>query len=130
MPSKRTIVIEDIVMHLLEDCANQLKEHEFGLFFYVSGNIKSVTNEDVNKRLKSILNKLSIQEITCHGLRHTYASVLLYEGVYTQYVYLNVLVMEPYFNNAHLCSRIKRIRTREEQKAMSIYKKMLDKKDE
>ncbi|AVK86031.1 site-specific integrase [Lysinibacillus sp. B2A1] len=129
-PSERTIVIEDIVMRLLEDYANQLVDNDFGLFFYVGGNIKSVTNEDANKRLKSILNKLGIQAITCHGLRHTHASVLLYEGVDTQYV-SERLGHETIFTTMHTYAHVLReLRTREEQKAMSIYKKMLDIKDE
>jgi len=127
--SERIIVVEDIVMRLLEEYAKQLKENEYGLFFYVGGNIKSVTNEDANKRLKSILNELEIQEITCHGLRHTHASVLLYEGVDTQYV-SERLGHETIFTTMHTYAHVLReLRTREEQKALSIYKKMLDKRD-
>ncbi|MGG2083050.1 hypothetical protein [Lysinibacillus pakistanensis] len=99
-PFERTIVIKAIVMHLLEDYADQLEDNEFGLFFYVGGNIKSVTNEEANKRLKSILNKLIFQEITCHGLRHT--QLLYYYRILS--MYMNVLVMKHFYNNAHLCS--------------------------
>ncbi len=63
---------------------NQSEDNENGLIFYTDGNVKVVSNEDANKRLKEILNDLGIQEITYHGLRHTHASVLLYEGVRTQ----------------------------------------------
>ncbi|MGN4127270.1 tyrosine-type recombinase/integrase [Lysinibacillus sphaericus] len=108
---------------------NQSEDNENGLIFYTDGNVKVVSYEDANKRLKEILNDLGIQEITCHGLRHTHASVLLYEGVNTQYV-SERLGHESIFTTMYTYAHVSReLRARVEQKALSVYEKMLDKED-
>lgn len=40
-----------------------------------------IYNSTANERLKKICQRADIPEISIHGLRHTHASVLLYEGV-------------------------------------------------
>lgn len=45
-----------------------------------------VTNNAVNKCLRSICKKLNIKQITCHSLRHTHASMLLYKGINIKYI--------------------------------------------
>ncbi|MCV2505583.1 site-specific integrase [Melissococcus plutonius] len=51
-------------------------------FIFFSNINKVVTNRSVNRTLKRIQKQLRIQQpITCHGLRHTYASVLLYKEI-------------------------------------------------
>lgn len=53
---------------------------------FVNKKMELVTNTAVNKCLKQLCGKLGITEITCHGLRHTHASILLYKGVSINYL--------------------------------------------
>jgi integrase len=51
-------------------------------FIFFSNVNKVVTNRSVNRTLKRVQKQLRIEQpITLHGLRHTYASVLLYQGI-------------------------------------------------
>ena len=45
-----------------------------------------VSNNAVNKVLRKFCRKVGAIELTCHGLRHTHASILLYQGVNIKYV--------------------------------------------
>lgn len=47
---------------------------------------KSLTNNGANSALEKILRELGIKIITVHGLRHTHASVLLYNGANIHYI--------------------------------------------
>lgn len=47
-------------MRILEDFINQSEDNENGLIFYTDGNVKVVSNEDANKRLKEILIDLGV----------------------------------------------------------------------
>ena len=49
------------------------------VFYSPSSKYKVITNSSVNKLLKNVLNRLSIENVSCHGLRHTHASILLYK---------------------------------------------------
>jgi len=48
--------------------------------------IHTFSNERANTVLKEVLDRLNIERITVHGLRHTHISVLLYLGVNVLYV--------------------------------------------
>lgn len=126
--SERTIPIEKRVMSILKDFIVSEKEVDNGLVFHSVGNLKVVSNNAANKTLKNILTKLGIKEITCHGLRHTHASVLLYEGINVQYVSERLghdsiqTTMQTY---AHV---LRELRAREEEKALMVYEKMIEEK--
>lgn len=53
---------------------------------FVKDRMELVTNNAVNKCLRSICKKLNIKQITCHSLRHTHASMLLYKGINIKYI--------------------------------------------
>ncbi|MGM8140891.1 tyrosine-type recombinase/integrase [Enterococcus italicus] len=56
-------------------------ENKYNLVFYNAAN-GAITSNAVNKTLKKIQESLDIYPpITFHGLRHTHASILLYEGI-------------------------------------------------
>ncbi|EOB3421192.1 tyrosine-type recombinase/integrase [Enterococcus faecium] len=40
----------------------------------------------LNKFLRKFCKKVGVTEITCHGLRHTHAFILLYQGINIKYV--------------------------------------------
>ena len=75
----------------------------------------------INKDLKLIAKKLSIKQITFHGLRHTHASILLAHDVSMQYVsqrlgHANLLITEKIYS--HLLKEKKEI---ENTKAMQLF---------
>lgn len=125
--SERTIPIEKRVLSKLENFIEETGvDQNNGLVFHSDGYPKVVSNNAANKSLKNILKKLGIQEITCHGLRHTHASVLLYEGIDIQYVSERLghdTIQTTLQTYAHV---LRELRTREEQKALNVYERMLE----
>lgn len=91
--SKRTITIDDDTCTLLKERKKSQNEHalktslrnEKNLVF-INDTMELVTNAAVNKTLKKICKRIGATEITCHGLRHTHASMLLYKGVNIKYL--------------------------------------------
>jgi integrase len=91
--SKRTITIDtetcDILKELKKkqsEIALQTKLRNTKNLVFINTKFKLVTNNAVNKTLKSLCKKIKATEITCHGLRHTHASMLLYRGVNVKYI--------------------------------------------
>jgi integrase len=91
--SKRTITIDQNTCDILEKLKNEQikKALTTGLrnkknLCFVDTTMKLVSNNAVNKTLKSLCKKANISKITCHGLRHTHGSILLYNGVNIKYI--------------------------------------------
>jgi integrase len=91
--SKRTITIDNDTCNMLEKLKSE--QTKFALhsglrnkknLCFVNNKMELVTNNAVNKTLKNLCRKVGAKEITCHGLRHTHASVLLYKGVNIKYI--------------------------------------------
>ena len=91
--SKRTITIDTQTLKLLREL--KVKQTELALktglrnernLVFVNTKFELVSNNAVNKTLRSLCRKAGIKEITCHGLRHTHASMLLYQGVNIKYI--------------------------------------------
>lgn len=83
----RIIKLDNHTMTLFKELFKKIPSNIHGLIFY-SPNSKSkvITNAFANKILKKTLNDLEIDPITLHGLRHTHASVLLYQKISVYYV--------------------------------------------
>jgi len=85
--SERTVKVSDKVMLEFKKLFLKTTTNEYGLVFYnASSKYKVISNEGINKTLRKVLRDLGIQTITLHGLRHTYASVLLYKRISLGYV--------------------------------------------
>jgi integrase len=91
--SKRTITIDDDTIRMLKGLKKRQKELSLqtGLrntknLCFVNSKMELVSNNAVNKVLKKMCRKIGAKEITCHGLRHTHASMLLYRGVNVKYI--------------------------------------------
>jgi len=91
--SKRTITIDDDTCKMLKEL--KVKQNEIALqtglrnhknLVFVNTKMELVSNNAVNKTLRTLCRKIGIQEITCHGLRHTHGSILLYNGVNVKYI--------------------------------------------
>ncbi|MED4495618.1 site-specific integrase [Heyndrickxia coagulans] len=91
--SKRTITIDKGTADMLQNLKTEQNKkalltglrNEKNLVF-VNTKMHPVTNNAVNKTLRTLCKKIGIKEITCHGLRHTHASMLLYKGVNIKYI--------------------------------------------
>lgn len=72
-----------VVMDMFKRLFETTPENPHGLVFYsASSKYHVISNQAVNKELEILLNRLEIDPvITAHGLRHTYASTLLYKRV-------------------------------------------------
>jgi len=84
--SKRVIDIDRHTANILNDLKKKQIVTKENLVFYNQEN-GMITSNAVNKTLKKIQQQLDIEPaITFHGLRHTNASVLLYQGIDIMYV--------------------------------------------
>lgn len=84
--SNRTITIDsNTYSTFMELKSTQTADNPLNLVF-CSEKQTPLSNNGVNKTLKSICNRLNIQPITCHVLRHTHGSVLLYHGLNIKYI--------------------------------------------
>jgi integrase len=91
--SKRTITIDKDTSDRLIFLKNNQKKLALrtGLrntknLCFINTKMDLVTPEAVNKNLKKLCKKIKATEITSHGLRHTHASMLLYQGINIKYV--------------------------------------------
>jgi len=94
--SKRVVTIDDDTIKLLKELkVNQSKQAlKSGLgdkynphnLVFINNRMELISNNAVNKTLKSLCDKLGLKEITFHALRHTHASILLYKNVNIKYI--------------------------------------------
>lgn len=86
--SVRQIKVDENVMEEFKKLFKKTPENINKLVFYSpKSKYKVIANASSNKLLKAILTKLEIKtDITMHGLRHTHASVLLYQKASVNYV--------------------------------------------
>jgi len=78
--SERIIKMDQKTMSIFRDLFNNIPENIHRLVFYnQSSKYKVVSNATANNVLRSLLTDLKIDSISIHGLRHTHASVLIYQ---------------------------------------------------
>jgi len=123
--SNRVISMDPKTMKAFDDLFQKTPDNVLRLVFYSPhSKYKVISNNAANKALGKILKELDIEPISVHGLRHTHASVLLYEGVSIYYVSERLghsgidVTMNTY---SHV---IKELRQRDEKLASNIFKKM------
>ncbi len=92
--SMRLITIDDFTLDLLKQLKKHQREYYFGRILknkknlvFLNDDMELISNSAVNKTLKKHQKKIGIdQPINFHGLRHTHASILIYQGVNLKYV--------------------------------------------
>lgn len=85
--SIRVIKIDKKTMTAFKQLFDSTPENIHKLVFYSpKSKYKVISNGGANKILKNLLSTLKIESITVHGLRHTHASILLYQKVSIYYV--------------------------------------------
>lgn len=95
------------------------------VFFSPQSRYKVISNSGANKSLKVLLEGLGIDPITMHGLRHTHASVLLYQKVSMNYVSERLGhkdVETTWKTYSHILNEM---RTEDEEKTTSIFENMI-----
>lgn len=75
--SNRKVMVD---WHLMNQFKFLIRDKESNWPIFVTHD-KRVFNSTINSLLEDYCNKLDIPTISIHGLRHTHASLLLYEGV-------------------------------------------------
>ncbi|MDX8288869.1 site-specific integrase [Metabacillus indicus] len=136
--SKRTITLDEDTCDILESLQTDQKKLALssGLrnkknLVFVNTKMELVTNNAVNKTLKSLCKKIGSKEITCHSLRHTHASMLLYKKINIKYVSRRlghtdiVTTLQTY---SHIIDEMEQLESREVDKLMGdLYAKSMQK---
>ncbi|MFK3938903.1 tyrosine-type recombinase/integrase [Alkalihalobacillus sp. NPDC078783] len=123
--SIRNIKMDGDVMNAFKAYFNDTPENIHKLVFYSSSSkYKVISNTAANNVLKKILSDLDIEPISIHGLRHTHASVLLYEDVSIYYVAERLGHSNTDTTISTYAHIVKELRTQDEEKTISVFKGM------
>lgn len=124
--SVRVIKMDRDTMDAFRKLFKDVPDNIFRLVFYSRfSKYKVISNNNANKVLRDLLVDLNINPISVHGLRHTHASVLLYEGVSVYYVSrrLGHGDIETTLNTyTHV---VKELEERDQMKTANLFEKML-----
>lgn len=120
----RKIKVDEDVMEKFKELIGDLPKLPFDLVFFSSKSKKLViTNNAVNKALNRMLEKLDIEKVTFHSLRHTHCSSCLYDGCSIQTVSERVGhadIATTYNTYTHV---LKELKQRDEKIATQLFKK-------
>lgn len=125
----RTIEVDYHVMREFEYMFKKIPIPKNNLVFYCPNKVGCITNDAANQALNRILKKLKIDPVTMHGLRHTHASILLYEKIAIHFVSERLGhgdIRTTYDYYVHV---INELRERDGQKSAEIFSKMKKKKN-
>lgn len=95
------------------------------IFYSPSSKYKVISNNNANKLLKKLLIDLAIQPITVHGLRHTHASVLLYQKASIHYVSERLGHSDIETTLKEYTHVLKELRLQDEQLTINTFERML-----
>lgn len=124
--SNRIIKMDDKTMSLFKSLFDKQPPNTHGLvFFSPESKYKVVSNTAVNKSLKHFLEKLNIESISVHGLRHTHASVLLYKKVSIYYVSERLGHSDIETTLQHYAHIVKELRVQDEKITLKIISDMV-----
>lgn len=96
--SRRTIAVEDDVLEMLRHHKQEQdkvkaklgKLYRFPELVFTTEHGNWHSRKYINDKLKEVLEKNGLRKITVHGLRHTYASMLIYGGEHMQVISRNL----------------------------------------
>lgn len=124
--SIRTIKVDKKTMNTFRKLFESTPDNIHKLVFYSpASKYKVISNGAANNLLERVLDRLDINKISMHGLRHTHASVLLYKGISIYYVSerLGHSDIETTMNEySHV---IKELRDKDERASVEVYEKIL-----
>lgn len=124
--SIRTIKMDGKTMGHFKKLFKSMPTNIHQLVFYSpTSKYKVISNTNANKLLKKVLTDLKIDPITMHGLRHTHASVLLYENVSIHYISERLGHGDIETTLREYTHVIKELREKDELETINIFEKMI-----
>ena len=124
--SIRKIKMDKKTMKTFEKMFRETPENIHQLIFYSpQSKYKVISNNNVNKVLKNMLDDMDISPISIHGLRHTHASVLLYQGVSVYYVSERLGHSDIETTTSTYAHIVKELREQDEQKTATLFERMI-----
>lgn len=131
--SERTISLDIQTMKVLEKqmkLSKAVEQNIHNLIFYSANSpIQVITNDRLNDVLRRIQHKLNISPIiTAHGLRHTHASILIYEGVSVLSVSERLGHASTDITTSTYLHLIKELREQDSSKIISIFDQLFEEK--
>ena len=116
-------------MYYFKKLRLKTKTNRYNLVFYSNqSEYKCISNTALNKELRKITNYYRIPQISIHGLRHTHASILLYQKVSIYYVSERLGHETIDTTLKHYAHLINEYRQRDEAKTTQIFKDLLQTK--
>lgn len=123
--SIRKITVDPNVMAAFKNMFEVVGVTPHNLVFHSpKSHVGVISNEGANKALKLLLDSLGIDKITFHGLRHTHASVLLYQKCSIQYVSKRLGHGDIETTLSFYTHVLKELEERDEKRAADIFKSM------
>lgn len=124
--SIRTIKVDSVTMRAMKYFITNTPANIYQLVFYSQASkYHVISNTNANKLLRKVLQALDIEPITMHGLRHTHASVLLYQKISMNYVSERLGhkdVQTTWKTYAHILDEM---REEDEKETVSVFEQML-----
>lgn len=124
--SIRKVKMDPATMLVFKDFFERTPDNLHRLvFFSPTSKYKVLCNTAVNKVLKKMLNKLNIDYISAHGLRHTHASILLYKRASIYYVSERLGHSDIETTNEYYAHIIKELRIQDEAISTKTFEEMI-----
>lgn len=91
--SNRVITIDDQTLGILKELKQYQTKRQMSSgirninnFVFINRDMQLISNTGLNKTLKRLCRNAEVQEITSHSLRHTHASIMIYNGLNIKYI--------------------------------------------
>jgi integrase len=124
--SVRKIKMDGKTMALFKELFAKHPDNIHGLVFYSpTSKYKVLCNTAVNKVLKKVLEKMNIQVISAHGLRHTHASILLYKRASIYYVSERLGHSDIETTNSYYAHIIKELREQDDKISIKTFEDLV-----
>lgn len=128
--SERTISLDKNTMlhfkNFIETREKDFRNVHKLVFYDCFSDISIIKNDRLNDVLRAILKRLNITPlITAHGLRHTHASVLLYQGISILYVSERLGHASIDITSSTYAHVLKELRDRDSQKTNQIFENLM-----
>ncbi|MGN7309880.1 tyrosine-type recombinase/integrase [Alkalicoccobacillus gibsonii] len=123
--SMRTIKMDEDVMNEFKQLFKIHPDNIQRLVFYSGkSKYKVLSNAGTNKELEKILTELDIESLTIHGMRHTHASILLYDEISLLYVAERLGHKDTDTTTKTYAHIVRELRVKDEAKTISRFKSM------
>ncbi|GEL07118.1 tyrosine-type recombinase/integrase [Salisediminibacterium halotolerans] len=125
--SIRSIKMDNKIMSYFQVIKPAMPWNEHNLVFYSpTSQYKVLSNTGVNKLLRKILIEIDIQPIAFHGLRHTHASIALYNKASINFVSERLGHADIETTLKEYTHVIKELRKEDEDRTVAFFESMLE----